>query len=47
MMAKRKAYFLYRVEGKGDSLHRVWLYEELQKHDFNARKKQGWSEWRA
>jgi len=44
-MAKRKPYLLFRVEGQGEGKQKVWLYEELQKHDFNARKKQGWIIW--
>lgn len=44
-MTKRKGYLLFRIEGHGDGKQNVWLYEELQKHDLNARKRQGWREW--
>lgn len=46
-MAKRKGYLLYRIEGSGDGRQKVWLYEELQKHDLNARLRNGWAIWKS
>ncbi|WP_017379759.1 hypothetical protein [Paenisporosarcina sp. TG-14] len=37
-MAKRKWVLMFRKEDGQN----VWLYEALQQHDLNARKRQGW-----
>ena len=38
-MAKQKWTLLYRVE----KMQKVWMYEPLQKHELNARIRQGWT----
>lgn len=41
-MSRRKWTLLFRME----DTQKVWRYEPLQKHDLNARKREGWREWR-
>lgn len=41
-MTKRRWILLFRIEGR----EKVHLYEPLQKHDLNARLRDGWKEVR-
>lgn len=34
-------YLLYRLE-KEERVQKVWMYEYLQKHEINARLRDGW-----
>jgi len=43
-MTKRRWTLLFRIEEVDGRRYPVWLYEQLQKHDLNARKRQGWKE---
>lgn len=42
-MSRRRWILLFRLEGRV----KVHLYEPLQKHDLNARLRDGWKEVRA
>ncbi|WP_263282759.1 hypothetical protein [Sporolactobacillus terrae] len=42
-MSRRRWILLFRMEER----QKVWLYEQLQRHDLNARLRDGWKEVRA
>jgi hypothetical protein len=37
-MSRRRWILLFRMEEQ----HKVWLYEQLQRHDLRARIRDGW-----